>query len=273
MHEEAERHAKKPEQASESKRTAAPDTKPEGRIKEQPITYTNDRMIKGTNTETDHTYIFIDECGDLSKTAKKVKGKWDHSKIFALCASIVSKEYMEEFGTVTAEYKAKKKISGEFKTKRVGFMTKIIMGYKVRKIRAEIRGIYVDKTKDTPEGWMDKTTKGSDMMTGMFRQFLEDIICDISSDAITIVVDYHTAYGKKGGGNAVTEISEEFSENYNKTIIGLIGRKDYRSQMETEDLVCHAIFDRKQEFNPWASLIMRQKLKRLGKNDSIIRER
>jgi len=221
---------------------------------------TADGKNNGDKYEEEVIIIFTDEEGCLGRKAKKKGKKWDPSKTFGYGISVVNEKDMENFGKVTSDYKYKKGIKGEFKARKVDTISKIFMSWKIRRSGAKTYGKYIDKTKGTPEGWNDKSIEGSELQSEMLRQSLESIILKIPSKNIKVIIDRHTAYIEKGGENKLSEISKGLSNETKRNVVCEISTKKYREQMETNDLVAHAIHDRKQEHNPIASIIMGQKI-------------
>jgi hypothetical protein len=96
----------------------------------------------------------------------------------------------------------------------------------------------------------------------------------VESKKLIVVIDDREAYHGKDGINYVENMSHELSKKYGKEIICITGKRKsdrYLDHIQTNDVVAHAIHDRKETHNPFASLVMRQKIQRVGKNDSIKR--
>jgi len=215
------------------------------------------------------TFVFVDEEGDLGREARKNGKKWDPSKTFGFGLSVVNEKDIEVFGNISSLYKERKGITGEFKARKAESSAKIMMGLKIRIIGAKTYGVYVDKIKDRPKGWNDERTDGSDLQIEMLYQAINSVMTETRSDKVTVIIDYHTAYGQKKGDNKVTAMSEPISEKNGKEVVCEIATRRYRSQMETNDVVVHAIHDRKQDHSPWASLVMGQRIIRLDKNNDL----
>jgi hypothetical protein len=69
-------------------------------------------------------------------------------------------------------------------------------------------------------------------------------------------------------------MSEELIREYRKEIICVTGgsKSDkYSDHIQTNDVVARAIHDRKESHDPFTSLVMGQKLRRVGKIDHIRR--
>jgi|GEM_PF-2793117 len=215
------------------------------------------------------TIIIIDEIGDLGKKAKKVGKVCSPSKVFGFGVSIL--ENHDKYAKVSALYKEEKGISGELKARKMETIDRIEFAYKIRKSGAKTFASYIDKTKDIPHGW--KELDGSDIQIGLLRLTLDEILPRIKSEKITVVVDDHTAYhDEKSRKNYVEDMSETLSRKYGKDIecVTCYRKADkYSNHLQTNDVVSHAIHERKEEHSPWASIAMGQKMRRVGKRDKI----
>jgi len=221
------------------------------------------------------TWILVtaDEVGDLGKKAKWNGTEYKPSKIFGFGLSIIND--MDKFAEISSSYKKERGIEGEFKAKKRTAFEKMILAFKIHMSGAKTYGVYVDKTKDRPKGW--KRQNGLDIQMGTLKRALGEVLSEVESERITIAVDDERIYHEEDeDGNEIRDIigdlSEQLSREHNKNITCItVGEEDdeFFKQMETNDLVANAIYDREEKDRSLPSLLMDQKLIRLGKRDSI----
>lgn len=224
---------------------------------------TNGHPIKAT-----HILITADEVGDLGKRAKFNGRGYRPSKIFGFGISIVQSP--ERFAEITEMHKKRKNIKGEFKARKRSTFEKAVLAFKIRISGARTYGIYIDKMKDVPKEWIEQC--GSDFQIRMLWHILNMMIPRIRSDKIIVIVDDEGLYHDKNGIDLVEAMSNDLSRNHGTDVrCRTVGEEsdEYFPQMETNDLVARALYDRKESKSPWASVIMGQRIVRLGANDSI----
>jgi len=211
----------------------------------------------------DRVHIFVDEVGDLSKTVKK-----GSSKIFGYGTSVVKN--LDKYAQVSKDHKKKGNVKGEVKVRNMSQWQKISYSFRIRLSGAKTSGVYVDKRKDTPKGWIEQS--GRDAQIGMLRKTLDLTLSKIKAKDVTIIVDDHQTYHEADGTNLVENMENGLKKRHGKNIsIRTGGSKSdpYRDHMQTNDATPHSIMQCKEEQSPWMSIVMGQKLKRLDKNDDI----
>lgn len=223
-------------------------------------------------SEWNRTLIVADEIGDLGKEPKKIGKIYAPSKVLGFGISVVFDP--DKYADIALSYKKEKDIRGEMKARKMDNIEKIEVAAEIRKSGAETSGHYIDKTKDTPIGW--KEQKGADSLVGLLLNALESTISKVDSKKIVVVVDRHNAYYGKNGESLAEAMSEELSRRCGKEVFCVIGRGSksdwYSDHIQTNDVVSNAILERKERHNPLVALVMRQKQRRLGKNDDIRRK-
>jgi len=218
-----------------------------------------------SKTVADRVYVYVDDIGNHGKSPQG-----SGNRQFGFGVAVVKDP--DKYSDVSAQYKKGKKIDGEFKAKEVKpLREKLSLGHGIRKSGAKTYGYYVDKKKDTPDGWEQN---GSKRQTGMLHKSLDLTLSKIGEKNVSVLIDQNTAYKN---GKKVNEMSELLSEKHDKDVECKIwkdrdgeGKKlPPNPHMETTDVVSHAIQERVEEHSPWMSLAMGQKLKRLDENESI----
>ena len=162
--------------------------------------------------KNDGMLVLVDEIGDHSKRPKK-----GSSKVFGFGISVLRK--LDDFAEVSRLYKELKGISGELKARKISAPgDKDYVAGGIRESGARTFGIFIDKTKDVPEGWADQS--GEDVQIGMLYETLNVIISGIVSNKIVVVVDKNKAYNEIDGKgrNIVEAMSESFSKCHNKSV-------------------------------------------------------
>jgi len=212
------------------------------------------------------TLILVDETGDHSKRPKR-----GSSKTFGFGVSILSE--LNSFAEASRSYKELKGIKGELKARKIRTPEdKGLVAGIIGESGARTHGIFVDKTKDVPEGWADQS--GEEVQIGMLHETLNIVISSIASTRITVVVDRNKAYKEmdEKGRNIVEAMSEHLSGHHNKNVdcmISGIRTGIYRSHMETNDIVAHALFESAEYGDHTLSGNMNMEFMRLGSNDNI----
>jgi len=232
------------------------------------MTYTdyNIKKILTLPMKNDETLVLVDEIGDHSK--RPVKGS---SKVFGFGVSIVTKP--NSFAEVSGSYKELKGISRELKARKIKTPDdKDIVAGGIKESGARTYGMFVDKTKDVPEGWTDQS--GEDVQIGMLYETLNIVISHIISDKIIVIVDKNKAYNERDERerNIVEAMSEPLSRDHRKNVDCMtsgIRTGIYKSHMETNDIVAHALFESAEQDDHRLSEKAGMELIRFGSNDSV----
>ena len=220
--------------------------------------------------DDDNTLIFADEVNDPGKIEGSDRKKKSSTATFGYGVAVV--EDGETFKGVSESYKILKGINKELNLRKVtNAEDKVLIAEGVGISKAKTSGIYIDKTKDLPEGYYDQN--GTDVMLGMLHRVLDITIPEVNSEHITVIVDDHSSY-HDGAINHVEALSEPLSADHKKTVICRTGfkKKDaYSSHLQTTDAVSHALHRSAELGISDMSVAMKQKIIRLDKNDSIRR--
>jgi hypothetical protein len=245
-----------------------PDPEPKSRIKEQHIPYRNPVMCNRDELYKDYdAVICVDEVGDLAKVAIKRKRKWITSKILGIGISVTHDPV--KFIDAINHFKLTRNIQDEFKARKWGTYRKVTLGLKIHKSKTKTYGYYIDKTKDTPIGWMEQ--RGVLSQIAIIRQAIIEITDTMQAGKILVIIDRSRVYLDENP-NFASVFSDILSRDTGKRMICmLIGNKKdpLLPFVETNDIVTRAIFDRITKRNPVVSWAIGQKIRRLGKNDDI----
>ena len=216
------------------------------------------------------TLILVDEVNDPGKIEGSDRKKKSSTTTFGYGLAVV--EDRETFKGVSESYKKLRGIKKELKLRKVtNVEEKVLIAEGVGISKAKTSGIYIDKTRDLPDGYYDQS--GTDVMLGMLQRALDITISEVTSEHITVVVDDHSSY-HSGSTNYVEALSEPLSEEHRKTVMCRTGSKKkdaYASHLQTTDAVSHALHRSAELGISDMSVAMKQKIIRLDKNDSIRR--